>query len=89
VTQNAQASAQPAWLERQSVRRSPSGMSTASIEAPSIRRSRYFAVPSSEISRAAISGRSIRKRSASAARRSFVRSVIAAKSAMPRAWRAS
>ena len=66
VTQKAHASAQPAWLERQSVRRVRSGMSTASIEAPSASRSRYLVVPSSESRRSLIAGRATEKRSASA-----------------------
>ena len=84
VRQNAQPIAQPTCVETQNVCFGVSGMKTDSICLPSARRSTNFCVPSSETSCWITSGSETIAFSASAARSSRLRFVIASKSVTPR-----
>ena len=48
VAQKVQPAAQPTWLERHSVPRSPLGIQTDSMDSPSRRQNRNFMVPSTD-----------------------------------------
>ena len=85
VRQKAHAIAQPTCVEMQNVMAGVSGMNTDSIWRPSASRSRNFSVPSIDFSRATSAGVVSVNASASVARSSRERSVIASMLVTP--WR--
>ena len=83
VTQKRHASAQPAWLETHNVWRPRSGMSTASIVAPSFKPKRNLRVPSSDWWSSTTRGRSSRQCSAILLLRSLLSVVISSSEFAP------
>jgi len=84
VAQNVQPIAQPTWVDTQSVSRSPSGIRTLSIVAPSRKRKSSFCVPSEErLTFASVSDPMV-KLAASSSRSPHATFVISWKSRTPR-----
>ena len=86
VAQKLHAIAQPTWVETHNVVRSSSGITTASIRAPSPATSTAFAVPSTERSTRSSSSAESSHSEPSRARSACPRSVICSGSSTPRRY---